>query len=83
MPADEFEAWREFYRLYPFDDEHRFLRPAAVVAAAGRQNPNAAFQAWMKFLQPDPPTPEELSGYFSEADLRTISALGGSLPEVK
>lgn len=42
-----------------------------------------AFRNRLKFLQPDPPTPEEMSGQFNEADLRTIRALGGAMPEVK
>lgn len=84
MPNDEFEAWRQFYVLYPFDDLHRYHRPAALVAASmtsGDVMP--AFNARLKFLQPDPPSPEELSGQFSESDLRTIRALGGAMPEVK
>ncbi len=77
MPADEFEAWREFYTLFPFDDLHRFHRPAALVASAmvsGDQT--QAFRERVKFLQPDPPPPEVLSGRYSEADLRTMRAFG-------
>lgn len=28
----EFERWRQFYLRWPFDDAHRFHRPAALVA---------------------------------------------------
>jgi hypothetical protein len=34
MPRREFEAWREFYVLYPFDDLHRYHRPAALVSVS-------------------------------------------------
>lgn len=77
MPADEFEAWREFYVLYPFDDLHRFHRPAALVSASMVSGDTAqAFRERVKFLQPDPPPPEVLSGRYSEADLRTMRAFG-------
>ena len=34
MPEADFQALREFYILEPFDDEHRFHRPAALIAAS-------------------------------------------------
>lgn len=69
MPADEFEAWREFYALFPFDDRHRYHRPAAYLAAVGKQDPNAAAQAALQWLDPDPVLPED-------ADMRTLAAFG-------
>lgn len=33
MKRAEFEGWIEFYRQNPFDDLHRFHRPAALVAS--------------------------------------------------
>jgi len=36
MAADpiEFESWKAFYRLFPFDDRSRYFRPAALVASS-------------------------------------------------
>jgi hypothetical protein len=34
MTQAEFEGWQEFYVRYPFDDFHRFHRPAALVASS-------------------------------------------------
>lgn len=34
MPQREFIAWMDFYRLYPFDDFHRYHRPAALVSVS-------------------------------------------------
>lgn len=32
MTAPEFAAWVEFYKNFPFDDFHRYYRPAALNA---------------------------------------------------
>ena len=48
MPADEFEAWREFYTLFPFDDRHRYHRPAVLLAA----QKGVDVQAALDWLQP-------------------------------
>ena len=47
MTEAEFEGWREFYRLYPFDDFHVYHRPAALVAASfgGKYEEAIAFLA--------------------------------------
>lgn len=67
MTADEFEAWRHYYRQQPFDDLHRIHRPAALVAAAmGGQ-----YEQKLKFLAPDP----KPAGY-SQAELNTLQAFG-------
>lgn len=34
MTQVEFDRWRHFYVQQPFDDVHRFHRPAALVAAS-------------------------------------------------
>ena len=34
MTQPEFLAWLEFYRLFPFDDRHRYHRPAALISTA-------------------------------------------------
>lgn len=71
MPQVEFESWREFYRLFPFDDLHRFHRPAALVASSmGGDLKNR-----LDWLQPEP-----TSGDWSDADARTMAALGVKPP---
>ncbi|MFC0677528.1 hypothetical protein ACFFGH_06645 [Lysobacter korlensis] len=55
MGEAEFDAWREFYRLYPFDDLHRFHRPAALMACSGVSGSlDQAIEQRLKWLQPDP-----------------------------
>jgi hypothetical protein len=34
MSRVEFLAWTEFYKAHPFDDRHRFHRPAALIAGS-------------------------------------------------
>lgn len=68
MPQSEVESWVEFYRLYPFDDLHRFHRPAALVSAALS---GGELQSRLDWLQPEPST-----AAMSDADLRTLRAFG-------
>jgi hypothetical protein len=51
MPHKDMEAWREFYRLYPFDDLHRFHRPAALVSMSLG---GGDLQPRLDWLQPPP-----------------------------
>ena len=51
MPVRDFHEMREFYRLFPFDDFHRFHRPAALVANAMS---SAKTEELLRWLQPDP-----------------------------
>lgn len=51
MTRGEFESWREFYVLYPFDDLHRFHKPAAMVSVSLG---GGDFQARVDLLQPPP-----------------------------
>jgi hypothetical protein len=67
MTQPEYLAWIEFYRLYPFDDMHRFHRPAALVA---NSMSGAGVDKLLEWLAPDP-TLEK----FSEADRATMRAL--------
>lgn len=55
LTEDELDYWREFHRLFPFDDLHRFYRPAALVfsAHAGKGAP-AAFSSGLELLAPKP-----------------------------
>ncbi|AZW31502.1 hypothetical protein CS343_15145 [Bordetella bronchiseptica] len=34
MSQDEFNRWKAFYLLNPFDDLHRYHRPAALVSSS-------------------------------------------------
>lgn len=76
MTQREFDAWVDFYRQYPFDDLHRFHRPAALVSSSmgGR------LQERLDWLAPQPIDP--LLESFDDAARRTITALG-VLPTMK
>lgn len=71
MSQPEFLAWRAFYRQHPFDDHHRFHRPAAAVASTA----GAKFEEVLQVLSPEPVLP----GY-SEAELNTFKAFGVKPP---
>lgn len=68
MPQAEFNAWLEFYRLYPFDDFHRFYRPAALITRGANGGDMKPFLDW---LQPDP-----RNAGMNEADMNTMRAFG-------
>lgn len=61
-------GWIEYYKLYPFDDLHRFHRPAALISVSMAGGDIAARLA---YLQPEPGADD-----LNDADLRTIKALG-------
>ena len=67
MTPEEFEGWMQYYRQHPFDDLHRFHRPAALVASAL----SGKYDDKLKFLAPEP----RPAGY-SQADLNTLQAFG-------
>lgn len=56
MDQAELLEWVEFYKLFPFDDLHRFHRPAALVATAGAapKDRMKAVAASVDWLQPEP-----------------------------
>jgi hypothetical protein len=68
MPMPEFLEWVEFYRLFPFDDFHRFHRPAALIA---QSLGGGDIQPRLDWLQPDRSTEG-----MSDADMATIKAFG-------
>ncbi len=68
MTAAEFARWVAYYRRHPFDDRHRYHRPAALVA---RSMSGADINDLLDWLHP-PAAAEGLS----EADLRTLKAFG-------
>ena len=75
MTMPEFLSWVEFNKLYPFDDLHRYHRPAAAVGAS-----NGGKDAYRKIL--DLLAPEPLPPGMSLADWNTYKAFGVS-PRVK
>ena len=68
MPKPEFLAWIEFYRLFPFDDFHRFHRPAALIAHSFG---GGDIQLRLDWLQPDARNAD-----LDDADLKTLRAFG-------
>lgn len=78
MTRAEYLAWVEFWKVSPFDDYHRFHRPAALLAyrAGGDM---AESLAWLQHsLQA-----EEAEAGFSAADLNTFKAFGVKPPPRK
>lgn len=68
MSESEFRDWIAFYELCPFDDFHRFHRPAALVA---QRFAGGDIKPLLEWLQP----PVNLTQY-SDADLKTLAAFG-------
>jgi hypothetical protein len=68
MTEAEFHAWRQFHVAYPFDDLHRYHRPAALIA---RSQFGGEVQPFIDWLSPDPAN----SG-MDDADLKTMRAFG-------
>jgi len=71
MPHSEYENWRKFYLMYPFDDMHRYYRPAALLASINTMQPNRALKETLDWLQPDP-----MIAHLNGTDRRTLAALG-------
>jgi hypothetical protein len=68
MTQAEFQNWIEFYRSYPFDDLHRYHRPAALVSVSMS---GGDIRERIEWLSPEP-VPDGLN----DADLRTMRAFG-------
>ncbi|QET71442.1 phage tail assembly protein T [Bordetella bronchiseptica] len=75
----EFRSWQQFYQESPFDDLHRYHRPAAMLAQVQVGGDFPARLDWlvggMGLRQDDDQMPL-LSDQFSEADLKSFAALG-------
>ncbi len=71
MTESEFRTWMEFYKLHPFDDRHRFYRPAALIA---RSMAGGDLQEFLDYLEPP------ARGNFSEADMNTFRAFSVKPP---
>lgn len=68
MTQREFNGWIEYYKNFPFDDLHRYHRPAALISVCMN---GGDFAERINFLQPEM-VPEGLS----DADIRTMKAFG-------
>lgn len=66
MTQPEFLTWCEHFRLYPFDDYHRYHRPAALVSVSMS---GGEIQQRLDWLQPD-------QSDMSDADMATLRAFG-------
>jgi len=79
MTRKEFESWKEFYALRPFDDLHRFHRPAAVIAHSmgGGKDIGKTIDILVNERKVIEGMEKELAEGFSEADKATIKALTG------
>jgi len=77
MSQREFLSWQRFYEESPFDDLHRYHRPAALLAHV---QVGGDFSARLDWLTGGAGSHQEqdvhLAGKFDEADLRTFAALG-------
>jgi len=71
MSQREYLSWVRFYRLFPFDDLHRFHRPAALIASADAKDRQAAINGAIDWLQPDP-----RNEGMNNADMNTMRAFG-------
>lgn len=72
MSQAEFLAWAEFYRRWPFDDFHRFHRPAALVAGSLGGGGDEGMRARLQWLQPK----EEHEDKYTDADRDLLRAAG-------
>lgn len=72
MTQVEFERWVQFYNQHPFDDLHRFHRPAALVARSLGGGDVEKIIDWLS-----PPVEDD---QYSAADIATFKALGVKPP---
>ena len=75
MSQAEFQRWFDFYQMHPFDDLHRYHRPAALVA---RTMAGGDIESMLEWLHPQ--YNDDKDSEFSEADLKTFKALGMDRP---
>lgn len=70
MTMREFRDWITFYRAHPFDDLHRYHRPAALISHSMKGGDIQDKLDWLH--------PPKWQDDFSAADIRTMRALGVS-----
>lgn len=73
MTQNEFNSWLEFYQMQPFDDLHRYYRPAALIA---RSFSGGDVTEMLNWLQPQ----QTEDSRYSDADMRTFAAFGMKRP---
>lgn len=71
MTQAELLSWVAFYRLFPFDDLHRFHRPAALVGASMGGDVKQKLE-WL--------APEPVPDGYSQAELNSFKAFGITPP---
>ncbi len=76
MSQAEFQRWFDFYQMHPFDDLHRFHRPAALIA---RSMSGADIENMLDWLHPQ--YNDAAESEFSDADMNTFKALGIKPPK--
>ena len=74
MSQAEFQRWFDFYQIHPFDDLHRYHRPAALIA---RSMSGDDLEEMLNWLHPKYNNGES---EYSDADIQTFKALGMSKP---
>ncbi len=72
MTRIEFLAWVDFYELHPFDDFHRFYKPAALIATSLGGGTIEERLNWLE----KPPALVDETGQYSEADLSFFKTFG-------
>lgn len=77
MTYIEFCDWVAFYLEHPFDDEHRYHRPAALIAQSMAGGKMEEKLEWLKGAVAESDDDDHSLGRYSEADRRTIAALTG------
>jgi len=70
MSRSEFMSWAAFYKLHPFDDLHRYHRPAAMVASAMGGGSISDRLEWLH------PQPKPHAAEHTSADVATLRAFG-------
>lgn len=73
MTQKEFDRWMQFYRDQPFDDLHRYHRPAALISVSMG---GGDVKERLEWLQPEP-----LPDGLDYADVRTMQAFGFTTPK--
>jgi hypothetical protein len=68
MTQAEFQRWIQFYREQPFDDFHRYHRPAALVSVSMAGGDIKERLEWLQ--------PEAIPDGLERADVATIKAFG-------
>ena len=73
MTEDEFRSWKAYYRLWPFDDYHRFHRPAGLISASM----SGDLEDRLDWLAGDRGKGDDPGSGLSDVDRSVMAALGG------